>query len=103
MDALWARYSKDALDHAQRSPPHTPFTGRSVMVRDGDTGTAYNRLRSILSRNNILREANMAKRHEKRGVKRRRLASERWRRVFANEVRKKVQLVSDIQHRNRLR
>lgn len=60
--------------------------GRSVMVRDGDTGTAYNRLRSILSRNNILREANMAKRHEKRGVKRRRLASERWRRVFANEV-----------------
>jgi small subunit ribosomal protein MRP21 len=103
MDQKWAQFDADARNALERNPPPTPFTGRTVNVQNGDVGQAYNRLRSILARNSILREANMAERHEKRGVKRRRLASQRWRRVFANEVRKKVQLVSEIRHRNRVR
>lgn len=66
--------------------------------------------------NNVVKELRMAERHEKKGDKRRRLRSERWRRRFAHEVslvlllvrlcyerclqvRKKVQLVNEIRAR----
>jgi ribosomal protein S21 len=83
---------------------------------NGDLGEAFRRLQTRLRRNRVTQEVSRQKRHEKKGVKRRRLSSERWRRVFANEVfifwpfiltatlilaqvRKKVQLVSTIRRR----
>jgi small subunit ribosomal protein MRP21 len=39
-----------------------------------------------MKQNNVFREVRMQERHEKKGYKRRRLASERWRRRFAHEV-----------------
>lgn len=36
--------------------------------------------------NNVRKELRLAERHEKKGEKRRRLRSERWRRKFADEV-----------------
>jgi len=82
----------------------------------GDLGEAFRRLQTRLRRNRVVQEVSRQRRHEKKGVKRRRLSSERWRRVFANEVficwplflrtalmlaqvRKKVQLVSTIRRR----
>ncbi|KDQ60845.1 hypothetical protein JAAARDRAFT_124269 [Jaapia argillacea MUCL 33604] len=71
-------------------------TGRSVKVVKGAVDEAYFKLIQIIKRNNVVGELRLAKRHEKRGVKRRRLESKRWRTQFANEVRKKVQLVNEI-------
>ncbi|KAJ8594336.1 hypothetical protein M405DRAFT_729973 [Rhizopogon salebrosus TDB-379] len=75
------------------------YLGRRVIVHGGDLGEALRRLQTRLRRNRVSQEVSRQKRHEKKGVKRRRLSSERWRRVFANEVRKKVQLVSTIRRR----
>jgi ribosomal protein S21 len=53
---------------------------------NGDLGEAFRRLQTRLRRNRVVQEVSRQRRHEKKGVKRRRLSSERWRRMFANEV-----------------
>lgn len=92
--------------------------GRTVTVKD-DLAMAYKSLDIILSRNKVRQTLRMEERHEKKGVKRRRLSSQRWRKRFADEVcfsflsftyssltrlvflqvRKKVQLVKKIRDR----
>ena len=47
---------------------------------------AYRRLTNILQRNKVRPQLRLAERHEKKGEKRRRLSSERWRKRFAHEV-----------------
>jgi small subunit ribosomal protein MRP21 len=47
---------------------------------------AYQRLHNILQRNKVKRQLKLAERHEKKGEKRRRLSSERWRKQFAHEA-----------------
>ncbi|EGN92461.1 hypothetical protein SERLA73DRAFT_191115 [Serpula lacrymans var. lacrymans S7.3] len=79
--------------------PADAYTGRRVQVIDGDVGRAYDGLQRRLKRNSVAKELRLTARHEKKGAKRRRLRSERWRKQFANEVRKKVQLVSTIRRR----
>ncbi|KAH9997299.1 hypothetical protein BJV77DRAFT_941568 [Russula vinacea] len=85
--------------------PRTPTTfsyispGRSVEVKNGNVADALNRLQYTLQRNRVQLELRLTARHEKKGYKRRRLSSERWRRRFAHEVRKKVQLVKNIRAR----
>ncbi|KAG0707790.1 hypothetical protein DFH29DRAFT_598061 [Suillus ampliporus] len=93
-DELWAQRSQSATF----KPPADSYTGRRVFVT-GDLGEAFRRLQTRLRRNRVMQEVSRQRRHEKKGVKRRRLSSERWRRMFANEVRKKVQLVSTIRRR----
>ncbi|KAG1756809.1 uncharacterized protein EDB91DRAFT_36987 [Suillus paluster] len=93
-DELWAQRSQSATFN----PPADTYTGRRVFVT-GDLGEAFRRLQTRLRRNRVTQEVSRQRRHEKKGVKRRRLSSERWRRMFANEVRKKVQLVSTIRRR----
>ncbi|KAL0567427.1 hypothetical protein V5O48_014565 [Marasmius crinis-equi] len=95
----WRRLSMDAMELLERSPPHHPYFGRSVPVVDGDIGKSFARLNAILGRNKVHQQLRMSERHEKKGVKRRRLESERWRRLFAHEVRKNVQLVTKIRNR----
>lgn len=59
--------------------------GRTVTVKD-DLAMAYKSLDIILSRNKVRQTLRMEERHEKKGVKRRRLSSQRWRKRFADEV-----------------
>lgn len=58
-----------------------------MKVINGNVADAYRRLDSILARNRVKYELRLAERHEKKGAKRRRLKSERWRIRFADEVR----------------
>ncbi|KAE9387500.1 hypothetical protein BT96DRAFT_927595 [Gymnopus androsaceus JB14] len=78
---------------------NNPYIGRSVKVVDGNLAEAFRKLDYILFRNRVRKQLKLAERHEKKGVKRRRLESERWRRLFAHEVRKNVQLVTKIRKR----
>ena len=59
--------------------------GRTVSVTK-NLGDSLRILDGILARNKVKSELWSAERHEKKGVRRRRLASERWRNNFANEV-----------------
>lgn len=60
--------------------------GRTVKVSGGNVQEAIKKLDEILGKNRVRRELRLTERHEKKGVKRRRLSSERWRTFFANEV-----------------
>lgn len=92
----WARRSDYAM--SKLCEPPTAYSGRTVEVRNS-LATAYNTLRSVISKNNIIAELRQQQRHEKKGYKRRRLRSERWRRLFASQVREKVRLVQSIVRR----
>ncbi|KZV71655.1 hypothetical protein PENSPDRAFT_664281 [Peniophora sp. CONT] len=100
----WADMSDKAV--ARLGPPLGKYAGRSVEVQRQDLATALRRLNTILFENRVHAERVRNLRHEKKGYKRRRLASERWRRRFAHEachmhrvVRTKVELVKTIRRR----
>ncbi|KAH7107499.1 hypothetical protein BKA62DRAFT_649697 [Auriculariales sp. MPI-PUGE-AT-0066] len=96
-DQRWAEMSNQAVEQAAQPP--TAYSGRSVLVQPGGFVNSYANLRSTIAVNRVIFELRLAQRHEKKGYKRRRLASQRWRRVFASEVRKKVQIVKAILRR----
>jgi ribosomal protein S21 len=98
----WRAYSTGMLAVLARGPPG-PYkgqqrlilvritllyssAGRSVKVMNGNIADAYRKLEIRLARNHVRYELKMTERHEKKGVKRRRLSSERWRKRFADEV-----------------
>ncbi|KAK0197136.1 hypothetical protein F5146DRAFT_30378 [Armillaria mellea] len=92
---IWKTHAKSVYDSTKDISPPTAY---SVRVRS-NIMDSYAMLSNLLQRNNVRRELGKASRHEKKGVKRRRLASETWRRVFAHEVRNSVQLVAKIRSR----
>lgn len=55
-------------------------------VKNGRIIPAYAALSKIMSSNNVWRELRRMARHEKKGDKRRRLESERWRKRFQREA-----------------
>jgi hypothetical protein len=55
-------------------------------VKNGNVADALSKLQYTLQRNRVVSELRLAARHEKKGYKRRRLNSQRWRRRFAHEV-----------------
>lgn len=57
-----------------------------MKINAGKLAEGYRVLDTILGRNKVRAQLRRAERHEKKGVKRRRLRSERWRKQFANEV-----------------
>ena len=61
--------------------------GRSVAVYKGDLSSALTTLKGILTINGVRSTHIRDERHEKKGEKRNRLRSVRWRRRFAHEVR----------------
>ncbi|PPQ79113.1 hypothetical protein CVT24_012788 [Panaeolus cyanescens] len=85
LEERWRQKSKQALEDAANRPPADPYAGRTVRVGK-DVADAYRKLETILQRNRVRPELKMTQRHEKKGVKRRRLSSQRWREQFANEV-----------------
>ncbi|PBK96827.1 hypothetical protein ARMGADRAFT_714186 [Armillaria gallica] len=95
---IWKTHAKSVYDSTKDISPPTAYSGRTVRVRS-NIMDSYAMLSNLLQRNNVRRELGKASRHEKKGVKRRRLASETWRRVFAHEVRNSVQLVAKIRSR----
>ncbi|KAG9318458.1 hypothetical protein JVU11DRAFT_549 [Chiua virens] len=110
---MWA----DKSNHSKLPPPPDTWTGRRLTVRNGDLNSAFQLLNSRIRNNNVAKEIALTVRHEKKGDKRARLRSERWRKRFADaarrihlpscprtnqtypQVRKKVQLVSTIRRR----
>lgn len=84
--------------HSVPSPhkPAKPSEGRTIAFDRNaiDLSSAYNLLQSVLRRNNVRSELALGDRYEKPNQRRRRLASLRHRRRFADLVRQKVQLVS---------
>ncbi|KAN0077309.1 hypothetical protein V8E55_011164 [Tylopilus felleus] len=92
---MWANKS----DNLKLPPPPDTWTGRRLVVQDGDLRRAFQQLNLRLRMNNVAKEIALTVRHEKKGDKRARLRSERWRKRFADAVRKKVQLVSTIRRR----
>ncbi|KAF9480142.1 hypothetical protein BDN70DRAFT_805798 [Pholiota conissans] len=97
-DEKWAERSRKAMQDAITNPPADAYAGRSVK-NTGNLAIAFRSLNEILVRNKVRQTVRMTERHEKKGTKRRRLQSERWRKQFSNEVRKKVQLVIKIRNR----
>jgi len=81
------------------NPPLNNYAGRSVLVRTDNISGALKSLSRRLKANNVYQTWKYQMRHEKKGVKRRRLKSQRWRRRFADEIRKKIALVRSIQRR----
>ncbi|TFK80928.1 hypothetical protein K466DRAFT_667427 [Polyporus arcularius HHB13444] len=96
-ETIWDTWEKQKV--AQLPRPHTPYSGRSVSVEKGDVHSALVKLKGILTINAVRYTHVRDERHEKKGEKRNRLKSQRWRRRFAHEVRKKVQLVNEIRAR----
>ncbi|KAF8977456.1 hypothetical protein BDQ17DRAFT_1266557, partial [Cyathus striatus] len=73
--------------------------GRTVKVLPGQVYDAFSRLDGILKRNKVRKTVQVQRRHEKKGDKRRRLESQRWRNRFSEEVRQRVELVDQIRRR----
>ncbi|KAG8953120.1 hypothetical protein FRC04_003068 [Tulasnella sp. 424] len=93
---LWEYGSKTVLTRLASSPPPTPYTGRSVAVNGQNFAYAYRELNGILRDNNVRRTIRGQERHEKKGVKRRRIVSQTHRRKFGQLVRSKVAMVKKI-------
>jgi len=55
-------------------------------MRGSELAHAFRQLDNIMSRNKVRYQLKRTFRHEKKGAKRRRLKSERWRKQFANAV-----------------
>ncbi|KAI9226513.1 MAG: hypothetical protein DHS80DRAFT_18641 [Piptocephalis tieghemiana] len=68
-------------------------SGRSVNVPNGNVDAAYGRLGRIVRDNNIRLELRRRQRYEKPNYRRRRLKSERFRRLFARVVGEKISMV----------
>ncbi|KAM5538981.1 hypothetical protein V8D89_007204 [Ganoderma adspersum] len=96
-EEFWKTQERSSVQHLR--PPHNAYSGRSVPVFKGDIATALRQLKTILTSNNVRSQNVRDERHEKKGEKRNRLKSLRWRRRFAHEVRKRVQLVNEIRAR----
>ncbi|KAJ7155990.1 hypothetical protein C8R43DRAFT_998664 [Mycena crocata] len=95
---IWRENSRINVPLLQRNQPADPYQGRTVKVK-GSFAEASRELDRILSRNRVRFTVRSTERHEKRGVKRRRIKSEQWRKHFADQVRKNVQLVHQIRRR----
>ncbi|KAF8921330.1 hypothetical protein CPB85DRAFT_1428329 [Mucidula mucida] len=95
----WSEMSRNAFTSLKAKPVPDAFTGRNVRINNSNVLAAFAKLSGVLKTNNVMYELRKTKRHEKKGVKRRRLESETWRRVFAHEASGNVQLVAKIRSR----
>ncbi|KAJ7452450.1 hypothetical protein B0H11DRAFT_292510 [Mycena galericulata] len=95
----WRDSSLHTVPNLQRRQPADAYQGRCVRVKAGNFAEAARDLDRILARNRVRTTVRSTERHEKKGVKRRRIKSEQWRKHFAHQVRKNVQLVHKIRRR----
>ncbi|KAJ7658837.1 hypothetical protein DFH06DRAFT_1196060 [Mycena polygramma] len=90
----WRTKSRNMLLQLQNQPIADAYS-----VKEGQFADAVRKFETILSKNQVKRTIRLTERHEKKGPKRRRIKSQQWRKHFANQVRKDVQLVHKIRRR----
>lgn len=74
-----------------------PTLGKTVQVRNGgDVGRAFREVEQLCGRNKVRYEFNKQRFHERPGLKRKRLHSERWRRRFKEAFRGTVKMVNKM-------
>ncbi|KAJ7905468.1 hypothetical protein B0H14DRAFT_2660394, partial [Mycena olivaceomarginata] len=95
----WRAHSRAIVPTLQKLQIADAYSGRHVKVWQGKFAEAVRDFEKILARNRVRFTYRAAERHEKKGPKRRRIRSEQWRKHFANQVRKNVQLVHKIRRR----
>ncbi|KAF8253181.1 hypothetical protein K440DRAFT_627440 [Wilcoxina mikolae CBS 423.85] len=84
------------LSFGDTKPPKMgPTAGRSVLVTT-DLAQAFMRLKSIISQNKVRQDFHIQKFHERPGLKRKRLRSERHRRRFKEGFKRMVSIVMDM-------
>jgi small subunit ribosomal protein MRP21 len=110
-----SQYTSDLEDAAttavSKSPPRvlselnihlSARTGRTMTVdpnQPTDLGTRLRQLEMLVSRNRIRADFNRQKFHERGGLKRKRLASERWRRRFKAGFQRTVTRVQELRRK----
>lgn len=92
---------EDAVARANSVPPKpvmrmVPRTGRTQHVKGGDLARAFQLLSSDITRNQVAREASKQRFHERPGLKRKRVASERWQRKFKGGFKGTLRRVSAL-------
>ncbi|KAJ7046757.1 hypothetical protein C8F04DRAFT_1061638 [Mycena alexandri] len=95
----WRVHSARTIPVLQRVRIPDAYTGRSVRVNSGKFAEAVREFERVLRTNTVRHTWVSTARHEKKGPKRRRIRSEQWRKHFAHQVRKNVQLVHKIRRR----
>ncbi|KAJ7109351.1 hypothetical protein C8R44DRAFT_743623 [Mycena epipterygia] len=95
----WRAQSRYTVPLLLKHRPADAYQGRSVQVGARSFGEAAAELDRILNNNRVRYTLFKTERHEKKGERRRRIKSEQWRKHFANQVRKNVQLVRKIRQR----
>ncbi|KAK6002280.1 hypothetical protein QM012_001918 [Aureobasidium pullulans] len=74
-----------------------PTLGKTVQVRNGgDVGRAFREVEQLCGRNRVRQDFNKQRFHERPGLKRKRLHSERWRRRFKEAFRGTVKMVNKM-------
>jgi small subunit ribosomal protein MRP21 len=75
----------------------SPTLGKTVQVRNGgDVGRAFREVEQLCGRNRVRQDFNKQRFHERAGLKRKRLHSERWRRRFKEAFRGTVKMVNKM-------
>ncbi|KAG8858745.1 hypothetical protein FRB96_004882 [Tulasnella sp. 330] len=98
----WAAGSTKTEAVLALKPLPNAFSGRSIFISKSTPegfAQSFRKLQGILRANNVYQTVRAQKRHEKKGVKRRRLASQTHRRKFAQLIRGKVALVQKYRAR----
>ncbi|KAL7276295.1 hypothetical protein RUND412_000709 [Rhizina undulata] len=80
---------------SERIPRIGPSAGRSVAVT-GDLAQAFTRLRYIVTSNNVKYDERRQKFHERPGMKRKRLRSERHRKRFKAGFKRMIKVVLEM-------
>ena len=75
----------------------SPTLGKTVQVKNGgDVGRAFREVEQLCARNRVRQDFNKQRFHERPGLKRKRLHSERWRRRFKEAFRGTVKMVNQM-------
>jgi ribosomal protein S21 len=83
------------INAPQKPPKMGPTAGRSVVVQT-DVAQAFMKLKSILSQNRVKQDFHLQRFHERPGLKRKRLRSERHRKRFKEGFRRMIAVVMDM-------
>jgi small subunit ribosomal protein MRP21 len=96
-NALSAIYKPEARPIRELEFTPGPSLGKTVQVRNGgDVGRAFRQVEALCARNRVRTDVARQRFHERPGLKRKRLHSERWRRRFKEAFRGTVKMVNKM-------
>ena len=102
--ALDPNRPQDGISTTPKAPSKPPYklnstVGRTIAVNENkgiDVGRAFRTLEARCAQNSVKRDHMRQRYHERPGLKRKRLASERWRRRFKESFRATIKLVQGL-------